>query len=170
MVTVHVDFISAVGHSVSLHGCMSRYNCVACVGVGLTPALKYCIATVYISLPQLSGHCDLCCMALHDHCECRSHSSCVATMDIGLISCGALFDHCKCKSQFSYLSTVDLGLTVAVWWSLAVGLSYAARHRWLLSCSNCVATVGVALTLAMKHNVAIVYVSHSNCGCSIHLS
>ena len=108
-------------------------------------------------------------MALHDHCECRSHSSCVATMDIGLISCGALCDHCKCKSHFSCLSTVDLGLTVAVWWSLAVGLSYTARHRWLF-CSNCVATVGVALTLAMKHNVAVVYVSHSNCGCSIHLS
>jgi hypothetical protein len=129
------------------------------VVVGLTPALKYCIATVYISLPQLSGHCDLCCVALHDHCGCRSHSSCVATMDIGLISCGALCDHCKCKSHFSCLSTVDLVLTVAVWWSLAVGLSYAARLGWLLSCSNCVATVGVALTLAVKHNVAIVYVS-----------
>lgn len=130
-----------MGHSVRLHGCISRSSCVACVGVVLTPALKYCVATVHISLPQLSGHCDLCCMALHDHCECRSHSSCVATMDIGLISCGALCDLCKCKSHFSCLSTVDLDLTVAVWWSLAVGRSCAARHRCLLSCSNCVATV-----------------------------
>jgi len=136
-----------VGHNVSLHGCRSHSNCVACVGVGLTPALKYCIATVYISLAQLSDHCDLCCMALHDPCDCRSHSICVATMDIGLISCGALYDHCKCKSHFRCLSTVDLGLTVAVWWSLAVGLSYAARHAWLLSCSNC-----------------------GHCGCSSHLN
>lgn len=148
-----------MGHSVSLHGCRSHSNCVACVGVGLMPALKYCIATVYISLAQLSDHCDLCCMALHDPCDCRSHSSCVATMVTT-----------KCKSHFSCLSTVDLGLTVAVWWSLAVGPSYAARHSWLLSCSNCVATVGVALTLAMRHNMVVVYVSHSNCGCSIHLS
>jgi hypothetical protein len=56
----------------------------------------------------------------------------MATVDVGLISCEALCDHCECKSHFSCLATLDLGLSVAGWWSLAVGLGYAAWHAWLM--------------------------------------
>jgi hypothetical protein len=136
-----------VGHSVSLHGCRSRSNCVACVGVGLTPALKYCIATVYISLAQLSDHCDLCCMALHNPCDCRSHSSCVVAMDIDLISCGALCDHCKCKSLQLFI------------------------HCGFRPHCSCVVVTGCRSQLCCKARMAVVFFQLcDHCGCSSHLN